>query len=179
MRQLIYVSMQGAEYLFPDHFGIDASLHDPPAPGEDDPLEFQRGMATGRIEEAFRQISDGPIWKANPIGVFGAAWGDSGLHNETFWLGWSAVAQYGWSRSAPSPEQHAAEFMRLYYGPRVSGMVEIYRTLESQARAWQRTWDRVVSRVRGPGYGNSAGKGIGVKRYDETLNVPPLPEAEI
>ena len=174
-RQLIYVSMQGAEYLFPDHFGIDASLHDPPDPGEDDPLEFQRGMATGRIEEAFRQISSGPIWKANPIGVFGAAWGDSGLHNETFWLGWSAVAQYGWARTAPSPEQHAAEFMRLYYGPRVEGMVETYRMLETQARTWQRTWERAVSRVRGPGYGNSNGKGIGVRRYDETLAPPPLP----
>ena len=47
MRQLVYVSMQGAEYLFPDHFGIDSSLHDPPEAGEEDPLEFQRGMATG------------------------------------------------------------------------------------------------------------------------------------
>jgi hexosaminidase len=175
MRQLIYVSMQGAEFLFPDHLGIDASLQDPPATGADDQLEFERGIATGRIHGASLQISSGAPWKANPIGVFGAAWDDSGLHDETFWLGWSAVAQYGWSRSGPSPEQHTAEFMRLYYGPRTTGMIEVYRTLQAEARAWQRSWDRIVSRVRGPGYGNSEGKGIGVTRYDQTLAPPPLP----
>ena len=31
------------------------------------------------------------------IGTFAAAWDDSGLHNETFWLGWVMVSQYGWS----------------------------------------------------------------------------------
>jgi hypothetical protein len=177
MRQLVYVSMQGAEYLFPDHFGIDSNLHDPPEAGEEDPLEFQRGMATGRIEAVARQFASEATWNRNPIGVFGAAWDDSGLHNETFWLGWSALAQYGWSRSAPTAPQHAAEFMRLYYGPRATEMIENYRALQTQARAWQRTWDRRISKVRGPGYGNSEGKGVGVKRYDETLNPPPLPAA--
>ncbi|MBI3681748.1 MAG: beta-N-acetylhexosaminidase [Acidobacteria bacterium] len=176
MRQLAYVSMQGAEFLFPDHLGLESELRDPPAPGADDPLEFERGLATGRIQAAFEQISFGRVWQANPIGVFGAAWGDSGLHNETFWLGWSAVAQYGWTTGTPSPEQHVAEFMNVYYGPRATGMAEIYRSLQRQARAWQRAWERVVSRVRGPGYGNSDGKGIGATRYDQTLTPPAIPQ---
>ena len=104
------------------------------------------------------------------------AWGDSGLHMETFWLGWSAVAQYAWTPGTPPVEQHAAEFMRLYYGTRSSeGMLEIYSLMQAQTRAWQRLWDRVVSRVRKPGYGNSYGKGRGTARYDLSLTAPPLP----
>jgi hypothetical protein len=159
MRQLGYVSMQGAERLFPDH------------------LSLERGGRTslGRLESAFEYLARGRHWRGRPIGVFGAAWDDSGLHNETFWLGWSAVAQWGWNPGKASPAQHAAEFMQLYYGPRVEDMVEVYRTMQAQARAWERTWDRVVSRVRGPGYGNSYGKGIGTTRYDLTLEAPGLP----
>lgn len=174
MRQLIYTSFQGSEFLFPDYFTVAAELRDPPVPGADDPLEFERG-STGRVKEAFEQISSNRVWKANPIGVFGAAWDDSGLHNETFWLGWSVAAQYGWNSGTASPQQHTAEFMKFYYGSRADGMTEIYRSLQVQTRAWQRTWDRVVSRVRGPGYGNSDGKGIGTTRYDQTLSMPPLP----
>ncbi len=156
IRQLGYVSMQGSERLFPDHL----------------PLEGRRG----RLEQAFEYLRSGRHWRGRPIGVFGAAWDDSGLHNETFWLGWSAVAQWGWNPGAASAAQHAAEFMRLYYGPQADGMIEIYRTLQRQARAWEQSWERVVSRVRGPGYGNSYGKGHGTTRYDLTLEGPPLPE---
>lgn len=159
MRQLGYVSMQGAERLFPDH------------------LSLERGgrVALGRLESAFEYLARGRYWRGKPIGAFGAAWDDSGLHNETFWLGWSAVAQWGWNPGKASPAQHAAEFMRAYYGPDVEGMIEVYRMMQGQARAWERTWDRVVSRVRGPGYGNSYGKGLGTTRYDLTLAAPGLP----
>jgi len=160
IRQLAYVSMQGSEFLFPNHLS----------------LEGERGLSRGRLEQAAEYIAHGRHTQGNPIGVYGAAWDDSGLHNETFWLGWSAVAQWGWTPGTPSVEQHVAEFMNVYYGPRVAGMVEIYRSLQRQARAWSRTWDRVVSRVRGPGYGNSYGKGRGTTRYDLTLPAPPLPQ---
>ena len=153
MRQLSYNSMQGGEYLFPDHLS--------------------------RLQQAFENIAHGRVWQGKPLGVFGAAWDDTGLHNETFWLGWSAVAQWGWLPgrlpNSASPEQHAAEFMHAYYGPRAEGMIEIYRAMHSQARSWGRSWDRVTSRERGPGYGNSYGKGRGTERRDMTLSPPPLP----
>lgn len=175
MRQLAYVSLQGAEFLFPDHFASEPDLRDPPSPGAEDPLEFERGLSNGRLRSVHDQIANGRVWQANPIGVFGAAWDDSGSHNETFWIGWAAAARYGWQPGTPSPEQHAAEFMNVYYGPGTTGMIEVYRGLQRQARSWQRTWERVVSRVRRPGYGNSDGKGIGTKRYDQTLTLPPIP----
>jgi len=160
MRQLAYVPMQGSEFLFPNHLS----------------LESDGGVTRGRLEAAYEKIARGRHWRGNPIGVFGAAWDDSGLHNETFWLGWSAVAQWGWNPGTVSVAQHVAEFVETYYGPRVSRMAEVYRSMQRQARAWQNTWDRVVSRVRGPGYGNSRGKGFGTTRYDRTLEAPPLPE---
>jgi hypothetical protein len=58
-------------------------------------------------------------------------------------------------------------------------MVEIYRVMQRQARSWQRTWDRVTSRVRPPGYGNSYAKGRGTERIDLTLEAPPKPAADL
>lgn len=164
MRQLAYVSMQGAEYLFPNH--LPSSLNT----GGDS------GPSVGRLRSAADAISFGSkAWKGKPIGTFGAAWGDSGLHNETFWLGWATVAEYGWTPGTPPVEQTVAEFMKIYYGPNVAEMTEVYRGLQTQARFFEKSWDRVVSKVRGPGYGNSYGKGIGVVRFDDTLPAPALP----
>ena len=174
MRQLLYTSFQGSEFLFPDYL-MGAADTDLPPPGADDPFEFERGSPVGRIAGAFREILDNRVWKANPIGLFGAAWDDSGLHDEAFWLGWSAAAQYAWNPGTTGAEQHTAEFMQVYYGPHADGMIEIYRSLQVQARGWQRAWDRVVSRTRSAGYGNSEGKGIGTTRYDQTLTLPPIP----
>ena len=176
MRQLAYVSLQGAEFLFPDHLPLDNDLADTAASNADDPFEFERGLSEGRLRSVYQQLAHGRFWRANPIGVFGAAWGDSGLHNETFWIGWAAAARYGWHPGTPGPEQHAAEFMRVYFGEGAgAGLVETYRMMQRQARGWQRAWDRVVSKTRGPGYGNSDGKGIGTTRYDQTLTPPALP----
>ncbi len=160
MRQLLYTSTQGGEYLFPDHLS----------------MEGRSGIRGGRVESTFRGVSFGRNWQLNPIGTFGAAWGDSGLHNETFWLGWSAVAQWGWNPGTASPEQHTAEFMETYYGPKTEGMIEVYRSMQHQAQSWGETWERVTSRVRGPGYGNSYGKGVGTRRADMTLSAPALPQ---
>ncbi|HSB14484.1 MAG TPA: beta-N-acetylhexosaminidase, partial [Bryobacteraceae bacterium] len=165
IRQLAYVSMQGVEVHFPDHFSSES--------GE--------GIVPGRIEAANQVLSFGEHWrragtrKGNQIGVFGAAWDASGLHNETFWLGWSAVAQFGWKRGGAATDRHTADFMKLYYGPLSGGMTEVYRTMQRQARAWERTWDQVPSRARGPSYGNSTGKGIGTQRRDMTLSPPAIP----
>lgn len=159
MRQLAYVSMQGAEHLFPGNLA----------------METETGFNRGRLYDAYQSISTGRHWRLNPIGVFGAAWGDTGLHSETFWMGWSAVAQYGWNPGATSVDEHAAKFVEIYYGPRTRGLIEAYRMMQRQGKSWERTWETVVSRVRAAGYGNSYGKGRGTERRDMTLSPPPLP----
>jgi hexosaminidase len=158
LRHLAYTSIQGGDLLFPSYFLYDND----------------RYVAKGRLTSAYEEISV-RARPAKPIGVFGAAWDDCGLHNETFWLGWATVAQNGWAPGLVSAEQTTAEFMELFYGPRTSQMVDVYRALQSQARFFESSWDRVVSRVRGAGYGNSYGKGVGTTRYDQTLPRPALP----
>lgn len=158
LRHLAYTSIQGAELLFPNYFLYDNG----------------RYVARGHLASASEEISV-RARPAKPIGVFGAAWDDSGLHNETFWLGWTMVAQNGWAPGLASAAQTTSEFMDIFYGPGVSGMVEVYQALQRQARFFEGSWDRVISRVRGPGYGNSYGKGIGTTRTDQTLPRPALP----
>jgi hexosaminidase len=158
IRQLVYTSMQGEELLFPDNFTSDSAGAPP----------------RGRLQDTFETLAAG-VARGKPIGVYGAAWDDSGLHGETFWLGWSTVAQYGWKPGFPSVAQHTAEFMNVYYGPGAGGMADIYRSMQRQARFFDRSWDRVVSKVRGPAYGNSEGKGVGGVRHDRTLPTPPVP----
>jgi hexosaminidase len=164
IRQLAYTSMQGEELLFPNYL---------PGAASDEKNQDPDG---GRLNSAYETISFGRARRGKAIGVFGAAWGDAGLHNETFWLGWATVAEYGWLPGRTSVEQTVAEFMNIYYGPRVSEMVEVYRGLQSQTRFFEKSWDRVISKVRAEGYGNSYGKGIGTKRYDQTLPQPAVPE---
>ncbi|MCX6623479.1 MAG: hypothetical protein NTY38_20915, partial [Acidobacteria bacterium] len=154
IRQLQYTSMQGAELLFPNIFTLED--------------ERQRG----NLEQAAAAYRSGRAMGGNPIGAFGAAWDDSGLHSETFWLGWSTVAQYAWNPGAAPLDQHVAEFFSLYYGPRVAGMAEVYRGLQKQARAWERTWDYIPSKTVLTRYGGYFGKGVSTHRSDMTLATP-------
>lgn len=153
IRGLAYESMQGAELLFPSHLTLEAGQ-------------------PGHLDTAFEDMAHGRAWQGDPIGSFAAAWDDSGLHNETFWLGWSAVARWGWNPGTPSPAQHAAEFMKLYYGPNVSGMLDVYRLMQRQARAWELTWDRIPSKAITHRYGGYFGKGLSTHRVDMTLQLP-------
>src|SRR5690606_23747450 len=58
-------------------------------------------------------------------------------------------------------------------------MVEAYQLLEKGGRFYTQMWDDPVSKERGPGYGNSHGKGVGTKRTDEMLDMPPIPTADL
>lgn len=159
MRALSYVSMQGAEWLFPGYFDWN-----------DGHGQTQRG----RLKDAYDAPIYGRAARTHPLGTFAAAWDDSGLHDETFWLGWVTASAYGWHPGGASVPETATEFFELYYGPGCEGLVEAYRNLQSGARFYESSWDLVPSQERGPGYGNSRGKQQ-INRQDETLSLPELP----
>jgi len=160
---LAYSSMQGEERLFPNHLGW---------------VDGEGSQQPGRLAEAFeRTARPSRFGTRRPIGTFAAAWDDSGLHGETFWLGWAAMGQFGWHPAGASVEQTVADFMDLYYGRAVRGMADVYRAMQDQARFWERSWARVPSTVRGPAYGYSAAKRP-VERRDLTLPTPPLPSPQ-
>ena len=161
IRQLAYSSTQGAELLFPNHF----------------PTGYRGREDRGRLEEHAQTVRRGLELGGNPIGSFAAAWDDSGLHEECFWIGWATVTQYAWTCRTPAVEQSVADFMDVFYGPDNGEMLEIYRLLENGARFFEDGWENVVSKERGPGYGNSNGKGIGTTRTDEIMLPPAQPAA--
>jgi len=162
IRQLAYSSTQGSEWLFPNHF----------------PTVYRGRPTRGRLESIAQTVRRGLEMGANPIGSFAAAWDDSGLHEECFWLGWVTVTQYAWTHRWPTVEQNVADFMDVFYGPNRGDMVEVCKLLIEGARFFEDGWDRVTSTERPPSYGNSRGKGIGTRRTDCLLETPPLPRPD-
>lgn len=159
IRQLAYSSTQGSELLFPNHFSV----------------ENKSRNVTSRLEENSKTVIKALEAGANLLGTFAAAWDDSGLHEETFHIGWALVSQYGWNPYSPTVEQSVADFMNVFYGQSAPDMTSVYRLLIEGARFFEEGWDVVTSTERGPGYGNSYGKGIGTRRTDELLSIPELP----
>ena len=158
---LVYSSQQGEELLIPGYFPLD-----PPA---------QRRPAEGRLWEPAAVIPATIATGANLSGAFAAAWGDSGLHSETFWLGWATVMQYAWTPDTPSVEQSVADFMDVFYGPGNQEMAGVYKMLNEGARFYEEAWDRTPATRLKPSYGSYAGKGRGTVRIDYTLTPPALP----
>ncbi len=161
IQQLIYNSIQGSEYLFPNYF----------------PWQFSESGIKGNLYGVSVSGVNAFNKGADLLGSFTAAWDDSGLHNELFWLGWVTGTQYAWSLGNPALEQNTADFMDAFYGYNCQDMVEIYRLLEDGARFYEDLWDNVISKERGPGYGDWYGKGINTERFDQTLST--LPKADL
>ncbi len=160
IKQLNYNSIQGMEFLFPNYF----------------PTQYRNGQIEGRLRST--SVSSASVLDrgANLIGSITAAWDDSGLHNELFWLGWATGTQYAWSVGKPTVEQNTADFMDAFYGYRSPNMIEIYRLLEDGARFYEDLWDIVISKERAPGYGNWDEPGKNTERYDKAFEILPIPD---
>ncbi len=146
IREMIYVSTQGEERLFPDYFLLPETnkLH-PGRPGKP------------RIEEATAKIASDPARRDGDVmGAVVAAWADAGLHTETFWLGYATIAAAAWHPGA-DPAGARGAFYRLFYGSKAAGMERVYELMSRQAQWWVDTWDTGPSGRRKPILGNSRG----------------------
>jgi len=166
MRQMIYTSTQGEERFFPDYYMLPAArrLH----PG---------GGGTGRIADGYQKISFDPARKRTEIiGAVVAGWADSGLHPETFWLGYTTITAAGWRPGSRSAEESAAAFYRLFYGDGATGMHRIYQLMAEQAQFWTDSWEQGPS-LRKPLFGYSDGIYNPRKPVkDPTLPLPAWPD---
>lgn len=156
IRRFTYCPAQGSELTFPAYFAGHGRYG---------------AERRGRLHDLFERTSECAVEGCDAAGAICAAWDDSGLHNETFWLGWATHAQASWSQGAASPAQTVATFMELFYGPRVEDMEFVYRTLQSQARFMEFAMEKLPSTVRGPAYGHPGWKGP-MPRTDITM-IPP------
>ncbi len=159
IRRFVYWPAQGSELLFPRYFPFETADGKPDA-----------GRLAGARETFFDPVlTEGPV-----LGAIAAAWDDAGLHNETFWLGWTHMAQHAWA-AAPAPtEEITAAFMVAQYGQDCAeAMAGSYRALHEAARQYERTLDRLPSAVRGPAYGHPLWKGP-MPRCDFGM-IPPAP----
>jgi hypothetical protein len=163
IRQLAYSSIQGMEDLFPNYF----------------PTVYRGRQTEGRLTGISQTIRRGLANGAVPIGSFGAAWDDAGLHEETFWLGWATVTQYAWTHLTPSVEQNVADFMDQYYGRSTPDMLQLYELLLNGARFYESSWDQMISRERERAYDDRDREfDTTHRRFDKSLMLPMLPDPE-
>jgi len=149
MRVLIYVSIHGSG-LFGDYIQ--------------------------RVNDVYKSISSGEVRKNDVLGTFVAAWDDSGPHDEVFWLGWVAGTSYAWNGGTPHPDELVPQFMRLFYGPEVMNMEEIYKLTYDGFRFWSTSWGSAPSTLV-PIYGYSRGKyPIPRPRRLQSIELPNLPD---
>jgi hypothetical protein len=167
IRQMIYTSTQGEERFFPDYFSLPGShrLH----PGRGD-------TGTGRVSDGYQKISFDPARRqTSVIGAVVAGWADSGLHPETFWLGYTTITAAGWKPGSRSAQESSAAFYKLFYGHGAVNMDRVYQLMSGQAQFWADSWERGPSPRKGLfGYSN----GIYNPRKtvkDATLQLPAAP----
>ncbi|MCC7154200.1 MAG: beta-N-acetylhexosaminidase, partial [Bryobacterales bacterium] len=168
IRQMIYTSTQGEERLFPEYVALPRSRR----------LHARQGAE--RVRDGFRKIAgDTARTNSDLIGATVAGWGDSGLHAETFWLGYATIPSAAWNPNANTDEL-TASFYPLFYGPGVEGMSQVYQLLSYQAQAWWDLWEQTESTARKPIFGYSAGIYDPPKpARDQTLPLPPAPGADL
>ncbi|MEO6830469.1 MAG: family 20 glycosylhydrolase, partial [Acidobacteriaceae bacterium] len=168
IRQTIYSSTEGGEYLFPDYFLLP-----------DRKVEHNGHLGVGRVEDAFNRISfDSSRLNSDLLGEVNAGWGDLGLHPETFWMGYIASAAAAWHPGSPGPQEVMSTFYPLFYGSRAVSMNRIYRLMSWQAQAWTDSWDTIPSKSRKPIWGSSDEiYKTPHPAQDQTLPLPPVPGA--
>ena len=170
IRQMIYASVQGEERLFPHYFMLPGGrrIH---KTYEDYPRVSTalEGIATN----SGRRNSD-------LIGLIVAAWGDMGLHNETFWMGYATAASSGWRSFSGGANEAMSAFYPLWYGPRADNMNRLYQLMSFQAQIWTDTWDQTASKDRTGIWGNS--KEIYAESkpaHDPVISLPPVPSDDL
>ncbi len=173
-RQMIFTSTVGwKEFLFPDYYLRPAANALPgPAGGAYQPAPQKPGI----VQEMFDLISFTPERaQADLMGVFVAGWADTGLHPETFWLGYAAGSAAAWHPRSPDPAESMSSFYNLFYGPGAENMGRLYQLMSIQAQFWKESWETVASTARTPFWGDYPHEVFNPPQLAEDQTLPHLP----
>jgi hexosaminidase len=177
IRQMIFTYTQADEQLFPNYYllpGADQVNY--AGTSQADEAHFR--PSRDRVAQMYNEISFwGARQTADLMGVDVCAWADSGLHPETFWLGFATSAGWIWHPGSPSPEQAKSSFYRLYYGRGADSMDRIYQLMSLQAQFWESSWEWGPSAARSILFGNSDAIFPRAPR-DQVISLPPVPQGE-
>jgi hypothetical protein len=179
-RQMICTSTVGwKEFLFPDYYLRPATNALPgPAGGAYQPSPQKPGI----VQEMFDLISFTPERaEADLMGVFVAGWADTGLHPETFWLGYATGSAAGWHPRSPDPAESMSSFYNLFYGPGAENMGRLYQLMSIQAQFWKESWETVASTARTPIWGDYPREVFNPPQLagDQTLPLLPVPSSDL
>ncbi len=188
MRQLIYNATQGVEPLFPNYYKLPEKN---PLTGNtslnltDNELK-QSDISKGNVGDVLEGISSSiAAGRSDFMGVVVAAWGDSGLNPETFWLGYAACSAAGWNSKSMTSKDLTNRFFNSFYGNKTVSMENVYRLLSTQAEFYDKSWEWSSSQNRTPIFGRSIkifGNDKGafeepITAQDQTLPALPVPSA--
>lgn len=177
IRQMIYAYSQASEPLFPNYYLLPGSEQvEYTGTSQADEAHFR--PAQDRVSQLFNEISFWGARKvANLIGVDVCAWGDEGLHPETFWLGFASAAGWMWHPGSPDPSEAKSSFYRLFYGRGAENMDRLYQLMSTQSQFWESSWDWAPSSIRPVLFGNSdAIRPIAPR--DQVTSLPPVPKGD-
>jgi len=167
IREMVYVSTEGEEPMFPDYYVLPASMR----------LHPSRGTSP-RVQEAVAKISgDSARQQGDLMGTVVAGWADAGLHQETFWLGYATMPSAAWHPGTAKDLGLMESFYKLFYGPSAVQMDRVYELMSQQAQFWADSWETGPSKARKPILGYSQGM-FDKPRPARDQSIPlPLPPA--
>jgi hexosaminidase len=177
IRQMIFTFTQGNEPLFPNYYLLPGSQQvNYRTMTQADEAHFR--PQRDRIAEVFNEISFwGARKNADLMGVDVCAWGDDGLHPETFWLGFATAAGWIWHPGSPQPDEAKNSFYQLFYGKGAINMERLYQLMSTQAQFWDSSWEWAPSSARSILFGDSDAIRP-IAPHDQTIALPPVPKGE-
>ncbi|HET9179837.1 MAG TPA: beta-N-acetylhexosaminidase [Terriglobia bacterium] len=108
IRGMIRTAPEGTEPLFPSYYLLPASAQ----------FNSSRGGGQAPVSElnkTYQEVSF--TWarkETDLIGVLIMAWGDEGLHPETFWLGYVTAGGWAWHPDSPGSAEASESFYHLF-----------------------------------------------------------------
>jgi hexosaminidase len=177
IRQMIFTYTQASEPLFPNYYLLpETEQVDYAGASQADEAHFR--PTADRISQMFNEISFwGARSTADMMGVDVCAWGDEGLHPETFWLGFATAAGWIWHPGSPDPAEAKSSFYRLFYGRGATNIDRIYQLMSTQAEFWASSWEWGPSSIRPVLFGDSD-EIRPIAPRDQVIALPPVPEGD-
>ncbi|MGI9070582.1 MAG: glycoside hydrolase family 20 zincin-like fold domain-containing protein [Bryobacteraceae bacterium] len=177
IRQMIFTYTQASEPLFPNYYLLpETEQVDYVRASQADEAHFR--PTADRISQTFNEIS---FWgardTADMMGVDVCAWGDEGLHPETFWLGFATAAGWIWHPGSPDPAEAKSSFYRLFYGRHASNIDRLYQLMSTQAEFWASSWEWGPSSIRPVLFGDSNGIRP-IPPRDQVISLPSVSEGD-